>query len=278
MLYADPTGHWFGLDDLVATVVGAIVGGVSAAIQGGDIWQGMGVGAAAGWVGYNTFGAAAGEISHWGLAGGVGPPTAGMATAGQFGGSIVGGAAGGATAGGMNAGINGGNVGESMMLGAGYGAATGAALGALKLGWEYTQESTDSSSPTQRYDNTGNKMTAGTRPCDGCTANNQNWFTKAGMVEEGLDHNYIFGIKYNTDSAFGHFINEVSKPHDFMNSWGYNSSGHYAAGSAFYNTAFQAYSLSGMIPAGAFTTLAVYGPYMQPAVYSSALGQKGWGR
>ena len=41
----------FGLDDLIAAAGGAILGGVHAALTGGNILQGVAIAAAAGWVG-----------------------------------------------------------------------------------------------------------------------------------------------------------------------------------------------------------------------------------
>ena len=57
LLYTDPSGHWFGIDDLVAAVVGAVIGGVSAAINGDNILEGAAIGAVTAWVTYNTGGA-----------------------------------------------------------------------------------------------------------------------------------------------------------------------------------------------------------------------------
>ncbi|BEH09273.1 RHS repeat-associated core domain-containing protein [Geobacter sulfurreducens subsp. ethanolicus] len=231
ILYSDPTGHWFFFDDLVAAVVGAVVGGISAAIQGGDIWQGIGVGAVAGWVGYNTFGAAAGGISHWGLAGGVGPPTQGMITAGQIGGSIFGGAASGATAGGMNAAINGGNVGDGMLLGAGYGAATGAIVGVLNTMASYTRSrmieqsrinSRNASGKSYGLNGDGFKVGGG-RWTEGVTPEEQS-VSFLGGQQGGKGS--LFGIEYSPGSI-GDFIVEVyAGPHDYLNSrYWYNNNG-----------------------------------------------------
>lgn len=91
---------------------------MSAAISGENILEGAAIGAAAGWVGWNT--------GAWvfDLAGGKGL-TAVLA------GGIAGGAAGGATSGGLSAVTYGGNVGESMLRGAGYGALAGGITGGL---------------------------------------------------------------------------------------------------------------------------------------------------
>lgn len=62
LVYTDPSGHWFGIDDLFAAVVGAVVGGVSAAISGDNILEGAAIGAAAGWVTYNTCGVVSNQL------------------------------------------------------------------------------------------------------------------------------------------------------------------------------------------------------------------------
>ena len=118
LLFIDPSGHWFGIDDLVSAAVGAVVGGVSAAINGDNILEGAAIGAAAAWVGWNTGGLAYAAIGGQG----------GMAI---LAGGIVGGAGGGATGSGLYAAANGGNIGEGILQGAGYGAIVGGISGGL---------------------------------------------------------------------------------------------------------------------------------------------------
>jgi len=48
--YTDPTGHWFGIDNIIGAIFGAIIGGINAWITGGDIWKGMAAGAVSGFI------------------------------------------------------------------------------------------------------------------------------------------------------------------------------------------------------------------------------------
>ncbi|NLT24050.1 MAG: RHS repeat-associated core domain-containing protein [Syntrophorhabdus sp.] len=54
LVYMDPSGHWFGIDDLIEAVIGAIIGAAEAAITGGDIGEGALKGAFSAWVMANT--------------------------------------------------------------------------------------------------------------------------------------------------------------------------------------------------------------------------------
>ncbi|HOE19205.1 MAG TPA: RHS repeat-associated core domain-containing protein [Syntrophorhabdaceae bacterium] len=133
VVYTDPSGHWFGIDDLVSAVIGGIIGGISAAVTGGNILQGTATGAAAGWVAWNTMGAATGSLltqvvenAYTGeVYSAIGFATANMA------GCAAGGAAGGTVAGGMGAGLNGGDIGYGMLRGMGLGALGGTAFGGI---------------------------------------------------------------------------------------------------------------------------------------------------
>ncbi len=104
LIYVDPSGHLFGIDDiLIGAAIGAVIGGFGAAATGGDIFQGMMLGA----IGGSFMGAAAG----YGFA----------ATA-----------AAGAISGGITSAIAGGDIGKGALFGA-IGAAAGYGLG-LGLG------------------------------------------------------------------------------------------------------------------------------------------------
>jgi len=54
IIYTDPSGHWFGIDDLIAAIAGAIKGSIEAAIFGENIWKGALKGAFSAWIMYNT--------------------------------------------------------------------------------------------------------------------------------------------------------------------------------------------------------------------------------
>ena len=55
----DPDGNYFLIDDLIAIVGGAIVGGITAGLSGNNVWAGMGIGAAIGESSLYTAGATA---------------------------------------------------------------------------------------------------------------------------------------------------------------------------------------------------------------------------
>ncbi|MBI5218323.1 MAG: VCBS repeat-containing protein [Bacteroidia bacterium] len=78
--YSDPTGNWFGWDDLVAAGAGFGVGYLSYGLSTGNWgWKAVaagGIGAAVAWVGWNTFGAGTAALTHG--AGSAGSFTAGV--------------------------------------------------------------------------------------------------------------------------------------------------------------------------------------------------------
>lgn len=77
IVFIDPDGNWFLIDDAIAIVGGAIVGGITAAASGNDIWAGMAIGAAIGEASLYTAGAAAALVG-----GGVGGAAIGGAVGG----------------------------------------------------------------------------------------------------------------------------------------------------------------------------------------------------
>jgi len=115
LLYTDPSGHWFGIDDLVASVVGAIVGATQAAINGDNIFKGAAIGAAAGWVAWNTFGTTTGFLANSivGTTQAAYVANGGLFWMAQMGGGIAAGAAGGAT----SSMLYGGDVGQGALTG-----------------------------------------------------------------------------------------------------------------------------------------------------------------
>lgn len=75
--YNDPTGEWFGIDDLLIAGIGFVIGNLGHGISTGDWgWSAVaagGMGAAMSWLGYNTAGMASGAISNatWNQVGGM---------------------------------------------------------------------------------------------------------------------------------------------------------------------------------------------------------------
>lgn len=215
---------------------GAAAGGLYAAAYGNNVGEGMLTGAVFGGIG----GAAYGGIgAYYGTSWGYGRVLAN------------------AVAGGTLSSMSGGRF--------EYGFAFSGATSLAMIGWEYARQDTNKSSLSSErglkvYDSTVELRTDGTRVCVGCNDNNMNWFTNFGMSQQGGTHNY------DPESGVGRFINLVSKPHDFFNSWGYVN-GDYVAGGQLYNSAFQAYSMTGMLPAAIFTGLAMSAPSYQPMIY-----------
>jgi RHS repeat-associated protein len=108
LIYTDPTGHIFGIDDLiVAVVIGAVIGGTSAGIQSDwdmeAVLKGAVIGAVSGAVGGVVGGYVGGVMSSAGYSATVS--------------SVVGGAAGGAAAGATSAALTGGDITQGALIG-----------------------------------------------------------------------------------------------------------------------------------------------------------------
>jgi len=74
IIYNDPTGHWFGIDDAIAAGIGFVVGYIRHGVTTGDWgWEAVkagAIGAVVAWIGYNTLGLAANELANmWNAAG-----------------------------------------------------------------------------------------------------------------------------------------------------------------------------------------------------------------
>jgi RHS repeat-associated protein len=120
IIYIDPEGNFF----IIAAIIGALLGGVTSAIQGGDfrdILKGIAIGALSGAVGGFVAGEVAGLLSRV-----VPDPVA----------AALGGATGGMAGGATNAALTMGNIGQAMLIG-GISGGIGGALGiAIKdLDW-----------------------------------------------------------------------------------------------------------------------------------------------
>ena len=99
--------------------------------------------------------------------------------------------------------------------------------------------------------------TDGTRGTQG----SRNWISDSGMAQEGSgDHWYDQGGWLDSELV-RHFITDVSKIHDYMNSWNYDpNTGLYIGGRGLaFDAGFQVYSVSGMLPAALLTLSAKVG-------------------
>lgn len=142
IIYTDPNGHWFW----VAIIIGAILGGASAAANDQPIWQGALMGAAGGLMvggGAAAFGfwgavgggmiagagnasATGGNIGFGALVGGLGSGLGyglGSWASGSFWGELGASAFAGSVAGGVGAELSGGSFGQGAGMGAAYGSA-----------------------------------------------------------------------------------------------------------------------------------------------------------
>jgi RHS repeat-associated protein len=121
--YVDPSGHFgwaaFGLFILYGALIGAAAGGMIAAIQGGNVWQGITQGAITGAISGAMFYAAGSAITWMAIEGASGPAFAAAQVALH--------ATAGAASGAINASITGGDIGQGALIG---GLSAGVAKGA----------------------------------------------------------------------------------------------------------------------------------------------------
>jgi hypothetical protein len=125
------------------------------------------------------------------------------------------------------------------------------------------RDSTDASSRNYRTEDSirvhpddGNIDTIGARPCQGNCDRILDLDSR-----EGDFNSKVF------NSSLGRFINLVSKPHDFMNSWNYNDYGYSIGREYIGNTMFDFSSYAAMPVAGFYTGFAFSATAYQPMIY-----------
>jgi RHS repeat-associated protein len=260
-------------------------------------------------------------VTYGTVAGAIGGAAAGFAAGGIMGGNIesaVYGAFSGAITGGVAAAVAGGNpvlqvgakAGTSAALayvqgGDGRRAGRFAALSALGgVGWGYTRDETDrlyAASCAREgncvYDSLGAATDGGRSFTAGFTETEWNSIPQpfryfiapdTGMAGEGSgDHLYDPGhflCNVAGDTICGAvrgFVRQVSKPHDWGNSWSYDKDpasltygmrivggGYESLGARVaYEVGIQSASLVTMLPMAGYTAFSLYGDYLNPAIY-----------
>lgn len=144
----------------------------------------------------------------------------------------------------------------------------------VRLGWEKTREITNNLKlKTLRYGGNvkknqwGEILTDGSRGVRPGTPGLRSLFGRMTMSMEGSGQHF-----YSENSWIGRFVNGTSKTHDFMNSGGYNWDTGFVANSnsMLYGSLYDVWSFSGMLPAAAFTGVAMAAPISVP-VYDAAI-------
>jgi RHS repeat-associated protein len=244
ILYTDPSGNIFIIDDIIIAVVtyvianaaviaegaaiGAALGAISAGVQSGwdgsAMLQGAALGAVTGAVFAGVGGFIGDYISQMGVPGGVGPPTAGWAAAGNMGGAMAGGAASGAA----GAAMSGGDVGKA----AWQGAAISGVMAGLSEAASYMRTKMIEQSKINPTQNASGKSVGfkgdelklgGGRWVEGVIAKLQkpSWL---GGTQGGPG--MFFGRYYEPGSWQDYLVEAYSGPHDYFNSgYWYNASG-----------------------------------------------------
>ena len=114
--------------------------------------------------------------------------------------------------------------------------------------------------------------TDGTRGSDWSLNPDQsgNWLTTSGMAKEGSGLHWYDPGQPLDNQALRYFVTDVSKIHDWFNSWNYNSAnGLYMSRGAGFDSIFQVYSFAGMPVAAASTVFGYAGnmPFEQQMLY-----------
>ncbi len=145
----------------------------------------------------------------------------------------------------------------------------------IRLGWEKTRTITNNlkmksltlSGKEAKYNRWGELLTDGSRGVRPGTTGIRSVFGKMTMSMEGSGQHF-----YSENSWLGRFVNWTSKTHDFMNSGGYNWDTGFVANSnsVLYGSLYDVWSFSGMLPAAAFTGVAMTAPISVP-VYDAAI-------
>jgi len=289
LLYIDPTGHswWTNFRDsvlkpVVIVVVAVVVAyyapplgasvasalsatGTAATVISGAV-VGASAGFAAGATGAGLYGGSLGDM--W---------SAGLKGAGA--GAIMGGVGGaygdawslsrvGATsiAGGFAAKSAGGSFNQGFKI--------ALVTSMVRLSWEKTRGITNNlKMKTLRYggkvrkNQWGEILTDGSRGVRPGTPEIKSIFGNMTMAGEGLGQHL-----YNENSWVGRFVNWTSKAHDFWNSGGYDWGTGFVGNSdsSLYGSLYDVWSFSGMLPAAAFTGVAMAAPFSVP-VYDAAI-------
>jgi filamentous hemagglutinin len=134
-----------------------------------------------------------------------------------------------------------------------------------RYGWDYTRQATDdlktlacnSEGNPCLPDERGQIRTDGARDVDWLSHNPNkegNWLTNSGMAEEGSGKHWYDPGGPLENKYLRYFVTDVSKMHDWLNSWSYNpANGFYMSQGTTFDSLFQLYSFAGMPIAGALT-------------------------
>jgi len=145
-----------------------------------------------------------------------------------------------------------------------------------RYGWDYTRQATDalkrlacaSGGYPCLLDERGQLRTDGARDVDWSlnAGREGNWLTRSGMAEEGSGQHWYDPGGPLENRYLRYFVTDVSKMHDWFNSWSYNPvNGFYMSRGTTFDSLFQLYSFAGMPVAGVLTAVGYLAqpPYSQ---------------